>query len=268
MDSTGGTSFFALTTQTTLVVIDVCHVVVHGDSFEFTHFLTLRATDTSSGTSLLGHGTLVVIATSHVNSSRLGTLVAQFKQHFGTSFHTSTTCGTFFFVDFGQSGFRIDSQSAELTNIHAVAHAQAAVATSSFTTIQSSSHRTRGSAVVVIHFRTIGTRAVTTQHSHLRSCSDGSHTQDFTNLAHGFCSTHGAKHRVQTAALDAGFGKAPTTGITATATIGTRQNFLNLIDARIFFHIKGLGCQKQNQGEKQTDASQHNQCNYNRIHNY
>ena len=111
----------AFTAQAALLIINICHIVLHGNCPKVTLFLTLATADTTDGTDLHRHGTFILVDTGDEHSPTLRTFLAQFDDVTRTSLDTCTTRGTLLVINLGDARLGIDADSIELTGFHTVA---------------------------------------------------------------------------------------------------------------------------------------------------
>ena len=190
MDSVGRTSLHTLLAQATLVEVDIAEVILYCDSLELTLLHALAATDTSRLTCLHGSRTLVLVHTTHIDATILGTFLAQFDNTSRTSLYTGTTRSTLIIVHLRDSRFRVDPDSIKLTGGHTVAAAQTTVATSRLTCTCGVHSSTSEQTIVFSNLRTEGAGAVTTHHGHHRISGCNGHSQQIGRLTHHVCTAH------------------------------------------------------------------------------
>ena len=126
MDSTCWARIFALTAQTALVVVDVCQVVLDDDGIKLAYFLALATTDTSVGTCLACHSTLVFVDAHHYHATALRTFLAQLNDVAWTCANALAAAGTFLVIHLWQTCHRVHVDSIELAGCHTVATTQTA----------------------------------------------------------------------------------------------------------------------------------------------
>ena len=157
----------------------------------------------------------------------------------------------------------------ELTGSHTVATAQAAKAAGRLAGTARIHGSTGAQTTVLGNLRTQRTRSVTTNHGNLRFTVGNGHTQQVGHLAHHLLSTNRTGQPLDAAGvgtLDEGIGQATASCEAATATVGSRQLFRHLGNARVFIDSELLGADIEHQGGYQSDSSQHCYCNQNEIH--
>ena len=130
MDSTCWALILALAAQAALVVVDVCQVVLDGDSVELANFLALATTDTSVGTCLACYCALVFVDAHHYHATALRTFLAQLDDVAWTCANALAAAGTLLVIHLWQTGLRVHVDSVELAGCHTVATTQAAERTS------------------------------------------------------------------------------------------------------------------------------------------
>ncbi len=129
----------------------------------------------------------------------------------------------------------------ELTCTDTVAASQASVTTACFTCACGVHGGTCPESVVHGDARTILTGAVASHNCHHGFAVGDGHVEEVGHPRHHFTSTNRAKQPVDRATIRTfhkGFGKAGASGVTAPATISSRERFLNLSYARIFYDSK------------------------------
>ena len=113
------------------------------------------------------------------------------------------------------------------------------------------------------------TSAITSHYGHLRLAVGNSHTEQVGHLPHDISTSHGAAksfQRTGISTLDKSVSHTSATGKAATATVCTRQEFVDLSNAGVFIDSKFLGGGKQHQCSYQADGSKDNYCNQDKIH--
>ena len=170
------TCLYALTTQATLIEVDIAEIVLDGDSLELTFFLALTTTDTSNGTSFLGDSALLLIDTRHIDAAVLHSLLAKFDNVARTCLDTCTTSNALVVVNLRQASLLIHMDSVKLTCGNTVATTQTAKATCRLA-CSGRVHSIAGAQTAILSdARTILTRAVTSHNSHLGLSIRNSHT--------------------------------------------------------------------------------------------
>jgi hypothetical protein len=102
------------------------------------------------------------------------------------------------------------------------------------------------------------TGTLTTHDSHHRGFSDNADSQHFTHFLHYLITTHRTVIAIQLSLLYARLGKGSTAGIAATATIGSGQTALNLIDSGILLNLKFGSDHVQNHRQQSAEYSHQN----------
>ena len=99
MDSTRRALVDTLTTQLTLLRIDIGKVVGDGDSSKGAHLFALATADTASLARLHNHSTAILRAASHIYSTVLRPLLTQLKESLRAGLDAGTTRCTLVGID-------------------------------------------------------------------------------------------------------------------------------------------------------------------------
>ena len=107
-DGTRRALVHALTAELTLLRVDVCQVVVHGDSTKGTHLCTLAAADTSRLAGLHHHRTTVLRAARHIYRTVLRPLLAKLEQALRAGLDASTAGAALVGIHLHKARLRVD----------------------------------------------------------------------------------------------------------------------------------------------------------------
>ena len=144
----------ALAAQTALLKVNVCQVVLKGDSLERAGLDALAATYAGGVASLLGNGTLILVDATYIDPAVQFVLVAEFNNLTRAGLGAGAAGGTLVLVNYRKTCLRIHRDCIELTCLYAVTAAQAAIETACLTTVHHGGYCTASGSV-------IGTRAGT-----------------------------------------------------------------------------------------------------------
>ena len=84
--------------ETAFRIVDICQVILDGDSIKLAHFLTLATTDTSICTSLACSCALVLVNAHYHDAAALWAFLTELDDVAWTSLHTLTAAGTLLVV--------------------------------------------------------------------------------------------------------------------------------------------------------------------------
>jgi len=121
MYSLCGTDLYAFATQTAFLRVYIRQVVLNCYGLKLALFNAFATTDAGSLAGFHRYGTLVLVHATDKHTATLWTFLAEFDDMARTSLHTGTARGTFILIYLGQSCFRIDADSTELTGRYTVA---------------------------------------------------------------------------------------------------------------------------------------------------
>ena len=197
MDGLCRTCCNALTTQTTLVEVNVRNIVLNSDSLKLTLLNTFAATDTSCLTCLHGNRTLVLVHAANEYTAILRTLLAKFDDVTWTSLSTCTAGSTLIVINFRKTCLRVHVDSIELTGSDTVATAKTAETTRCFTSATTIHYGTSHQTIVRCNAWTVLARTITTNDSDHWVSISNSHTQKICNLTHYIGSSHRTKKSVE-----------------------------------------------------------------------
>ena len=138
----------ALAAQTALLKVDVCQVVLKGDSLERTGLDALAATYAGYVASLLGYGTLVLVDAAYINPAVQLVLVAEFDDAARAGLYAGSAGSALVLVHNGKSGLRIHLDGVELTGRYAITATQAAKETAGLTAVHHGSYGTASGSVI------------------------------------------------------------------------------------------------------------------------
>ena len=138
----------ALAAQTALLKVYVCKVVLKGDGLERAGLDALAATYAGYVASLLGYGTLVLVDAAYINSAVQLVLVAQFDDTARAGLYAGSAGSALVLVHNGKSCLRIHLDGVELTCLHAVTAAQAAVETAGLASVHHGGNGTALGSVI------------------------------------------------------------------------------------------------------------------------
>ena len=102
-------------------MVYVSEIVLYRDCLKLAYLKALATSDTSVGASLTCHASLVLIDTADVDTTPLGSLLAQLDDHLRTSLDTSAAGGTLIFVHLGKTCLGIHMDGIEVADSDAVA---------------------------------------------------------------------------------------------------------------------------------------------------
>jgi hypothetical protein len=136
------------------------------------------------------------------------------------------------------------------TGVYTVPQPKTSVGTACLSPVKVGSHRTFGTAVICVQNRPYVTRSVTTQYGQLRDLLLDLPSQHGSGFFHGIVSPYRAKKVRIVWISDKTFSKSPASGIAASAAIGSRQYFQNLIYTGVFLNFEFLGDEIQNNSQQ------------------
>jgi hypothetical protein len=113
--------------------------------------------------------------------------------------------------------------------------------------------------------------SVTSHYSYHRLAIRDGKSKQVGYLTHRLGSANRTHQPVKTSCigtLHESVGHTATSWESASSTIGTRQQFAYLRDARILIDSKLLGGGKKHDSSYQSDSSKYNYCNQDKIHKY
>ena len=195
MDSACGAFVNALAAQFTLIEIDISEVIFEGNGIERTSLGALTAADTSGGTVLASDSTFITAHTGYEDATVFRAFVTEFEKVFRAFFDAGATSGTFFFVDNGETGLWIHGESAEGTDTHAIAFAEASEGTACFTGIERGFDDTGFGTVIEIGTWTVCAGAVTAENGNHRCAFRGSFTETVADIFHNGRTAYRTEYR-------------------------------------------------------------------------
>ena len=240
VDGVSGTLVDTLLAELTFLEVDISKVGGDGDTLGGTNLGTLAAADTGHFTFLHCDGTLLLVGAGYIDTHAAGAFVAELDDRAGTSLCTGATSDTFVFDHARQAGSTIYLHGTVGAGLHTVATSETSVGTCALARAERGKHRTRGSALEAGQGGTEITGAVTLEHGDLGLGDSGGQADDVADLLHDFSSRGGAGETVEGSGTHAGYGKVAATAASASATVGTWQQCLYLVDAWILVDMKLL----------------------------
>ena len=119
----------ALTTQTALLKVNICQVVLKCDGVKRASLYALAATYAGYIASLLGNRALILIHATYVDASVHLVAVTQLNDITRASLYALAACGTFLLVHNRKSGIGIHLDGIKRADAYAVTAAQASIET-------------------------------------------------------------------------------------------------------------------------------------------
>ena len=177
-----------------------------------------------------------------------------------TSLHTSTAGSTLLGINLGNTCLGVYLDSIESTSLNAIAITQTTISTSCLTNIERRSYGTALRAVVLVGARTLCTHTTATNSRHSRLFFGGNLTQVRCHALHSLGTTNRAVESRDVVLLNQRIGHTTTSCKSTTTTVCTRQHLLNLVNAGILLHLKLLCHKVQNNGRKNTQQTQGQNC--------
>ena len=138
----------ALAAQTALLKVNVCKIVLKGDSLERAGFDALAATYAGYIASLLGNGTLILIYAADVYPAVQLVLVAQFDDMARAGLCAGAAGGALFLINHRQTRLGIHLDGIELTCLDTVTATQAAKEASCLTAVHHGGYGTAPGTVI------------------------------------------------------------------------------------------------------------------------
>ena len=138
----------ALAAKTALLKVNVCQVVLKGDSLERAGLDALTATYAGGVASLLGNGTLVLVNATYIDPAVQFVLVAEFYDMARASLGAGTAGCALVLVNHRKTGLRIHPDGIELTSLYAVAASQTAIETARLTAVHHGGYGTAPGSVI------------------------------------------------------------------------------------------------------------------------
>ncbi len=138
----------ALAAQTALLKVYICQVILKSDGLERAGLDALAASYAGNVARLLGYRTLVLVDAAYVNPAVHFVLVAEFDDTARAGLGASSAGGALVLVNHRESGLGIHLYGVELTCLHAVAAAQAAVETASLASVHHGGNGTALGSVI------------------------------------------------------------------------------------------------------------------------
>jgi hypothetical protein len=248
----------ALTTQTTLLEVDISEVVLYGDGTKVTLLLTFSTSDTAYLTGLHGYRALILVDTRDEDSPTLRTFLTELDDVTRTSLDTRTARGTLLFVDLRDTCLRINLDGIKLTGSLTVATSKTSEATGCLTG-STGVHRSTGAKSGILgNARTMLASTITSHYGYHRLGIGNSHSQQISNLTHRLGTTNGTHQSVEASGistLDEGISHTATTWESTSSAVGTRKELSHLSYTGILIDSELLGGGKQHYRGYQADGS-------------
>jgi hypothetical protein len=187
----GGAYFHTLSAKLAFLGINVSEVVFEGDGLKWAYLNAFTATYAGHLAIFSGYGTFFFIYARNKNSAVFFALGSQLYDATGTCFNAGSA-GCAFIVYFRQTGFGIDVYGIELTGLHTVSQAEAAIRTSSLARKSDMSKGTAVNSLIGYFGRGVGVRPVASHHRNHWLCFLNFQPHDFTYLFHDFYTPHRA----------------------------------------------------------------------------
>ena len=187
-----------------------------------------------------------------------------------TGLGTGSAGRTLLLVYYGQPSLAVHADGTKLAGGNTIAAAQTSETAVSLAGTGSVDSLTSTHAIIHNSTWTMLTTAVASHYGHHRVGIGYCHTEQVSNLPHDGRTANGTCQTVDAAkvgTLDKRIGHTAAASKAATATVGTRQDFKNLTDTRVFFHSKLLGNSIEHHRCNEGYGSQYDNCNQNKIHN-
>ena len=173
-------------------------------------------------------------------------------------------------IDLGQPSLWVHLDGIEVAGTNAVAATETSVAAAGLATSCGVYGRASHETVVLGHAGPQLACAIAPHDSHKGLAVGRGYAEEIGHLVHNGLPSDGTEQsfeRTAVAGLDQCTGHVGTSGESASATVGTRKNLLNLSNARIFINSKLLGACVEHDSGYQTNGSENEYCTKNKIHN-
>ena len=269
LDNFGGAHLDTLPAQSAFVEVDIRHVAAQNDGIELAFLGAFAATDTGGLASLHGNGALVLVDTRHKYTTPFDSFLAELDDAAWTGLATSTAGSTAVFIDLRESCFGVDMDGIKLAGFYTVATAQTAIAASRLASTTGMHGGTGAQSHVLGGLDTLVATAAASHYCYFGVAIGNGHPQKIGHPIHGVGTTNGAVQSVDATFVGTfykGLGQSTATGKAAATTIGSGQQLVDLLDARVFVDSKLFGAGIEYNGCHQSYATQNNHRNQKKIH--
>ena len=240
MDGTCRTFSDTFTTGLADIEIDICQIVLDGDSTEGTGLGTFATTYASGRAGLAGVATFLFVAAGDKDTTVLWSFVPKFDYATGTGFHTGSAGNALFLIDNRKTSFFVNSESVKLASFCTVTKTKAAECAATLTRIETVGESAILKSVIFSFHRGIGAGTVASDDGDLRERLSRGATQEGGDLFGNLVATCGTFKSIHIALFDKSLSHSTATGLSTTATVGAGQHFVNFVDQRIFNHFEFL----------------------------
>lgn len=261
VDDAHGALLHAQLAALTLILVDVGHIVLHGDGIEMTHLGTLHAADTTGGAGLAGLGALVLVLAGH---HRLTLVLGDHADDVvGAGSSAGAAAGALLTIHLGDAVHDVDG--IEGAGPGTIAVAQAAVLAHTVAAVQALDGLAALDALKLVLLGGLVAGAGAGHDSLHGHGSLSSHTHDLRDGSHGGGAAGSTLVDRVTVFHDA-LGIVGTARAAAGAAVGAGQHAGDLLHPLIHGHVHEDGGSHQDDRADQADDGNQNDCHDNRIH--